>query len=257
MPSLYRPSTDCLMLSNTDTSEVLEDLRNLLKTSLSESNYQQQDLDAIKDDLSLLKLGFALLQESSSRISVDSIKQLFILKKLKGTIEAKGTTLEAVLTAVSVLPDLESQTESIAMTLESVEMSTEECVESIQETHHPCGGSGWKKIADVDMAKLSHSCPAGWTETGYSKRTCGRTSTVARSCDPTTFEVPADLLPSYTRVCGRILAYVWGGPDAFNGFRLDSGSTTISENFADGLLSTMETPSPTHLDLCSWCVRIT
>ena len=108
---------------------------------------KQNSLRSLSSEISWPKLWDMARDQGipSSRSLTVTIK---VLKKLKGTIEAKGTTLEAVLTAVSVLPDLES----IAMTLESVETSTEECVESIQETHHPCGGSGWKKIADVDMA---------------------------------------------------------------------------------------------------------
>ena len=54
-------------------TDVFEDIRNDLKSALSELNYQQQDLNYVKDDLSLLKLALALLQDSNSQISVDSI----------------------------------------------------------------------------------------------------------------------------------------------------------------------------------------
>ena len=201
-----------------------------MKTLLSEFNYQQQDLDAVKDDLGLLKFGFALLQDSNYKLSKDSIRQLF---QLKNIALYQGESRYTLMDFATILSTLETQSGEIATTLDSVETSADQCVELIQVAQHPCGGSGWKKVVDLDMANPSHTCPMGWTETDYSKRTCGRTLPDRESCSPAVFTV-ADL-PSYSRVCGRISAYVFGGPDAFNGYSRDS-TTPVTQNFADGVV---------------------
>ena len=200
-----------------------------MKTLLSEFNYQQQDLDVVKDDLGLLKFGFALLQDSNHKLSTDSIRQLF---QLKNIAESQGENLDTLMDVSAILSTLETQSDGLVTTLDSVEMSADQCVESIQVAQHPCGGSGWKKVVDLDMANASHTCPMGWTETDYSKRTCGRTLSSPGSCSAAVFSV-ADISPSYSRVCGRISAYVFGGPDAFDGYNRDS-TIPVTQNFADG-----------------------
>ena len=75
-----------------------------------------------------------------------------------------------------------------------------------------CGGHGWRRVVYLDMTDSSTTCPSGWQLTGYSKRTCGRVSTGFRTCDSATFPVSGG---EYTRVCGRIKAYQWGGTFAF------------------------------------------
>ena len=196
------------------TADVLHEIRNDMKTLLSEFNYQQQDLDVVKDDLGLLKFGFALLQDSNHKLSTDSIRQLF---QLKNIAESQGESLDTLMDFSTILSTLETQSDGLVTTLDLVEMSADQCVESIQVAQHPCGGSGWKKVVDLDMANASHTCPMGWTETDYSKRTCGRTLSSPGSCSAAVFSV-ADISPSYSRVCGRISAYVFGGPDAFDGY---------------------------------------
>ena len=47
-----------------------------------------------------------------------------------------------------------------------------------------CGGTGgWRRVVYLDMTDPSRTCPSGWQLTGYSKRTCGRITTVIRTCD--------------------------------------------------------------------------
>ena len=78
---------------------------------------------------------------------------------------------------------------------------------------HTCGGTGgWKRVVYLDMTDPSTTCPSGWQLTGYSKRTCGRNTTVMRTCDSAIFPVGGG---EYTKVCGRIKAYQFGRPLAF------------------------------------------
>ena len=118
-------------------------------------------------------------------------------------------------------------------------------LESIQSgvntLHGPytCGGTiGWRRVVYLDMTDSSTTCPSGWQLTGYSKRTCGRVSTVRNTCVSATFPVSGG---EYTRVCGRIKAYQWGATVAFynyhNGYR-----TTIDSTYVDGVSVTHGSP---------------
>ena len=64
-----------MLFLNTVTLHLLEGVHTRMKTLLSESNYQQQDSNTIKDDLGALKFGFAILQHTTTQLSADSMRQ--------------------------------------------------------------------------------------------------------------------------------------------------------------------------------------
>ena len=107
---------------------------------------------------------------------------------------------------------------------------------------YTCGWTGgWRRVVYLDMTDSSTTCPSGWNMTVYSKRTCGRfRSTASRICDSATFPVRGG---KYSRVCGRIQAYQWGGggPDAFAHYNL-AHITTIDGSYVDGVSVTHGTP---------------
>ena len=88
-----------------------------------------------------------------------------------------------------------------------------------------CGGIGWRRFAYLDMTDSTMQCPPGLTETSYSKRTCGIRS--SGRCDSTTFPNSGG---EYSRVCGRIIGYQYGEPEAF---RL--GGDDIESLYTDGV----------------------
>ena len=94
---------------------------------MSESNKQQQDLDTVKDDLGSLKFGFALLQNSVAYTQKHQLKE--------------------------IQERFESRTDKLDMDLDR-----------LLNAKHPCKGTGWKKVVDLDMANLTHICPPPWLE---------------------------------------------------------------------------------------------
>ncbi len=104
-----------------------------------------------------------------------------------------------------------------------------------------CGGSGWRKVAFIDMTNTSQNCPQGLTLTDYSKRSCGRTLTNYYSCSSVTFPVGGG---QYSRVCGRSKAYHWGYLQSFRGY--NRYSRGINAQYVDGLSFTHGTPR-THI----------
>ena len=92
-----------------------------------------------------------------------------------------------------------------------------------------CGGvtGGWMRVVRLDLSNTSTSCPSGLRERVDSGiRTCGIESKGA-ACPSVMFSTSG---VEYTKVCGKILAYQFGTPDAFN-----SPNPAIDSNYVDGV----------------------
>ena len=76
-----------------------------------------------------------------------------------------------------------------------------------------CGGSGWRRVAFLDMTDPNQDCPQGLHLTNYPIRSCGRASNAgADSCFVATYPVDG---PQYSEVCGRATAYRFGFTQGF------------------------------------------
>ena len=104
---------------------------------------------------------------------------------------------------------------------------------------YECGGtSGWTRVTFINMTNTSQQCPSGLALTTYSKRTCGRTSSLGGRCNTTSFSVGG---MAYSRVCGRIIGYQFGVSYAF--YRYTTGQfTTIESQYVDGVSLTHGAP---------------
>ena len=101
------------------------------------------------------------------------------------------------------------------------------------QTEHPCGGSGWRRVAYLNMSDSSQQCPSVWQEITTPHRVCGRRSTRA-SCEGLTYSTGSE---QYDQVCGRIIGYELSTPDAFHG-----SSRSIDSNYLDGVSVTYGSP---------------
>ena len=79
------------------------------------------------------------------------------------------------------------------------------------------------------MTDTGSVCPANWTLSTSPVRGCGRTRVA--TCDSAFYPVSGQ---SYSRVCGRILAYPAGSTDAFF-YSVISGITSIDSVYVDGV----------------------
>ena len=75
-----------------------------------------------------------------------------------------------------------------------------------------CGGPGWTRVINLDMADRGNMCPANWKLHERPVRGCGRRASAWPTCDSVTYSVHGR---SYSSVCGRILAYQRGWANAF------------------------------------------
>ena len=101
-----------------------------------------------------------------------------------------------------------------------------------------CGGvtGGWMRVAELDMTDSSHQCPSGLTlrtESDSNIRACVTASTV--DC----VSIPIDIPYSYSRVCGRVIAYQVGYTNAFHN---KPPAINIDDNYVDGISLTHHNP---------------
>ena len=91
------------------------------------------------------------------------------------------------------------------------------------------GPSGWTRVAFLNMSDPNQVCPSNWTTISTPVRTCGRVRKNETSCESvfySTFGL------TYSRVCGRIIAYQNGNTDAFKGLVFYS---SIDQPYVDGV----------------------
>lgn len=126
--------------------------------------------------------------------------------------------------------------------LQSLNDRVEDAIESVLPrlnailTPSPCDGPDWKRVVYIDMKNASHSCPAnsGWQEaTLNGMRVCRRTDSSVNKCGEATFVVDNDIIGSYSRICGKVIAYKYGTTEAFGKVRAEG--TSLEEEYVDGV----------------------
>ena len=113
-------------------------------------------------------------------------------------------------------------------------VTKEEVKQTINDAVNPqlnfCEGIGWTRVAYLDMTDPGSVCPTNWTLHTSPVRGCGQTQTASYTCDSAFFSVSGQ---SYSRVCGRILAYQAGLTDSFY-VSAFAGRTSIDSAYVDG-----------------------
>ena len=94
-----------------------------------------------------------------------------------------------------------------------------------------CNGTGWTRMALLNMTDPDEVCPSSLSMLTFPVRGCGRQST-SIGCNAVLFNIVP--VQGYSEVCGRILAYQRGTPDAFDPF-IRYGQTTIDSAYVDGV----------------------
>ena len=92
-----------------------------------------------------------------------------------------------------------------------------------------CGNitKGWVRVAELDMTNSSHQCPSGLTQHNDSNiRTCRRMES-SGGCSSVMINIPY----SYSRVCGRVIAYQVGTTNAFYPRR----NAMLEDDYVDGV----------------------
>ena len=103
-----------------------------------------------------------------------------------------------------------------------------------------CGSrGGWTRLAYLDMSDATQSCPSGFRlyQSG-GVRACGRPVSNNGSCVSVQF--PSNDI-SYSQVCGRVVGYQYGSPDAVYDFH-GSNRNNLNGDYIDGVSITHGSP---------------
>ena len=98
-----------------------------------------------------------------------------------------------------------------------------------------CGSGEWHRVASLNMSDPSQQCPSAWSEYNTEGvRACGRPGTNVGTCSATLYATNHQ----YSRVCGRVIGYQIGSPDAFE----KTVSQPIDSYYVYGVSITHGTP---------------
>ena len=86
------------------------------------------------------------------------------------------------------------------------------------------------RVTKINMTNSSHMCPAGLKLLTTPKRLC-RKNIDGGGCSSATFNLHGI---QYTHVCGKIIGYQQGSPDAFGPYYYNRGRT-IDDQYVDGI----------------------
>ena len=102
-----------------------------------------------------------------------------------------------------------------------------------------CGGPGWRKAAYLNMSDPTQTCPPAWELITTPRRSCARPSSAgSRSCYSAMYPTQ-DI--QYSQVCGRIIGYQVGQPQAFVLQNVNQPQT-IDGPYVDGVSLTFGSP---------------
>ena len=89
---------------------------------------------------------------------------------------------------------------------------------------------GWMRLASIDMTDTSNNCPSGLRTLTSPRRLCAK-NIDGGGCSSVIFPVHG---VQYSRVCGKIIGYQQGSPDAFQPHRIP-GQSTIDSRYVEGI----------------------
>ena len=102
-----------------------------------------------------------------------------------------------------------------------------------------CGGHGWRRAAFLNMSDPTQTCPPAWELIATPKRSCARPSNAGvLTCYSAMFPTQGG---QYSQVCGRIIGYQYGQPEAFVAENIDTPQT-IDGPYVDGISLTYGSP---------------
>ena len=94
-----------------------------------------------------------------------------------------------------------------------VKNATQKLLQESDPGGYFCGGSDWRRVAYLNMSDPSQQCPSVWREIIHPHRVCGRSyNSSGAGCQGVTYSTGSE---QYDQVCGRIIGYQIGTPDAF------------------------------------------
>ena len=198
-----------MLFQYTTVTKKIELAKELVDKLVSKSGDLDWKVEDIEGEVDTLKCGFDSLKEDVT-----------VLESARSELVAQTHEIG------SCLEEHTKQGEADISEIQTSLNNTKSSLSTLEGFVHPCGGSGWHKVAYRDFRDINTHCPQEWQQlTNHPEKpyTCGRLST-GRACDNTMFPVNME----YSKVCGRIKAYQVGIMEAFR-------QAHINRRYLDGI----------------------
>ncbi len=205
---------------NTTDGIILQQINNNITTLLDMVSYNTQLLDGTTKNVTTSLQHLSSTQSILENISNENKGTINdILVKVEDVLENQNTSL------ISSCQDMKNE--------HPIHINRELVYSEMGELCNSEGG--WTRLAYLDMTDSTVACPPGfklYEDSGV--RACGRPDTPGGSC--VSIEFPSNGI-SYSEVCGRVVGYQFGSPDA-----LAHGSNNIDSYYVDGVSITQGYP---------------
>ena len=192
-------------------------------THLEELPYPQ--LSSIVPEVRIMKAIFLLVVATCSCVGCQQLPLNYSAKSVAGA-------------EAGMCPDTQDLREAIEQDIHSLINSSVLSTLGTGPGHGACGcgGPGWRRAAYLNMSDPTQTCPPAWELIATPRRSCARPSNASfHSCYSAMFPTQGI---QYSQVCGRIVGYQFGQPQAF----INSGGDTIDERYVDGVSLTYGSP---------------
>ena len=198
---------------------------NQIECSSDTSENRQAQNNNIGDPRKMTKMTLffmAVLLAAILLISLGAIVLSIISFIASGNISIKYDATNNDITSLATT--IENNVSQLGIQLDA--LNSLAIIEQAQTIRLHCGDGVWYRIAHLNMSDPSQQCPSAWRKyygTG-NIRICGRANNTAGSCS----SVSLSMISTgrlYSGVCGRVIGYQLGSPDAF---RKHAGNDSIN-----------------------------
>ena len=230
--------TTCSDTSNTDTNQYNTD-EPLLNELLNTTRNNDQDIQEIKQKMDGIISSLSHIKETATS-NAGAINDILLLVEdlIMLHNDSSSSSFSPIPTSCQEIRNKQPNSPS-GVYLLATNNQTQYIYCNMDEL---CGsGGGWTRLAYLDMSDATVNCPSEFRlyQSG-GVRACGRATSSGRTCVSVQF--PSNGI-SYSQVCGRVVGYQWGTPDAVD--HAIGGSANhydINSYYVDGVSITHGSP---------------
>ena len=193
--------------------------------------------------VTVIDIALIMMFIKSVHLPIIGLVTIISCQDLPITYNAKATTA-AEKTTTTICPATQDLRENIMQDIRLLVKNS--VLPSLNHTGNGhgscgCGGPGWRRVAYLNMSDPTQTCPPAWELFTSPRRSCSRPSNAARrECYSVMFPVEG-IQYSYSEVCGRVIGYQKGQPEAFNVNSLLQ-PPIIDGSYVDGMSLTYGSP---------------
>uniref|UniRef100_A0A1X7UDR8 Fibrinogen C-terminal domain-containing protein n=1 Tax=Amphimedon queenslandica TaxID=400682 RepID=A0A1X7UDR8_AMPQE len=223
--------TTCSDTSNTDTNQYNTDDA-LLNELLNNTRNNDQDIQEIKQKMDGIISSLSHIKETATS-NAGAINDILLLVEDLIMLHNDSSSFSPIPTSCQEIKNRQPNSPS-GVYLLATNDGTKHTYCNMEEL---CGsGGGWTRLGYLDMSDATVNCPS-WFRLYQSGgvRACGRAASSGLSC--VSVQLPSNGI-SYSQVCGRVVGYQWGSPDADYPGRYED----INSFYVDGVSITRGSP---------------